>query len=54
VSESVYCLRSNAVISEIIDGEAVIMDMGSGSYFSTVGIGADIWRLVTSSAAAAR
>jgi hypothetical protein len=50
VSESVYRLRSSAVISEIIDGEAIIMDMGSGSYFSTAGIGADIWQLVAGNA----
>ena len=53
MSESVYRLRSSAVISEIIDGEAIIMDMGSGSYFSTAGIGADIWQLVTGSASRA-
>ena len=39
-------LRVNApsVVAEIIDGEAVIMDLASGHYFSTQHIGCDIWR----------
>jgi hypothetical protein len=32
------------VVAEIIDGEAVIMDLRSGHYFSTQGVGAEIWR----------
>ena len=38
-------LRVNApsVVGEIIDGEAVIMDLASGHYFSTQGSGAEIW-----------
>ncbi len=38
-------IRVNApsVIGEVIDGEAVIMDLGSGHYFSTDGTGAVIW-----------
>ena len=31
------------VVSEIIDGEAVIMDLRSGLYFSAEGLGAMIW-----------
>lgn len=31
------------VVSEIIDGEAVIMDLRSGLYFSADGLGALIW-----------
>jgi hypothetical protein len=39
-------LRINApsVVAEIIDGEAVIMDLASGHYFSTQHVGCDIWR----------
>ena len=38
-------LRINApsVVGEIIAGEAVIMDLASGHYFSTQGTGAEIW-----------
>ncbi len=41
-------LKVNApsVVAEIIDGEAVIMDLASGHYFSTQGVGAEIWRSV--------
>jgi hypothetical protein len=39
-------LRVNApaVVAEIIDGEAVIMDLSTGHYFSTLQVGCDIWR----------
>lgn len=37
-------INAPAVVAEIIDGEAVIMDLASGHYFSTQGVGADIWR----------
>jgi hypothetical protein len=43
-----YRVRTTAIISEIIDGEAIIMDMSSGDYFSTTGVGATIWELATS------
>lgn len=38
-------LRVNApsVVGEIIDGEAVIMDLALGHYFSSQGSGAEIW-----------
>ena len=41
-------LRVNApaVVAEVIDGEAVIMDLTSGHYFSTQGVGCDIWRAI--------
>jgi len=32
-----------AVVSEIIDGEAVIMHLKSGSYYSTEHVGSQIW-----------
>ncbi|MGV3709323.1 MAG: PqqD family protein [Gemmatimonas sp.] len=32
-----------AVVSEIIDGEAVIMNLDTGHYFSTRGTGAVVW-----------
>ena len=31
-------------VAEIIDGEAVIMDLATGHYFSTQHVGCDIWR----------
>jgi Coenzyme PQQ synthesis protein D (PqqD) len=41
-----YTVCTPNVISEIIDGEAVIMDMKSGRYFSADGAGALIWQYV--------
>jgi hypothetical protein len=38
-----YRLRDANVVSEIIDEEAIIMDLDSGSYFSAEGAGAVIW-----------
>ncbi len=35
--------RSPAVVSEIIDGEAIILDLRSGVYFSAQDAGAVIW-----------
>jgi hypothetical protein len=37
-------INAPAVVAEIIDGEAVIMDLASGHYFSTQGVGCDVWR----------
>jgi hypothetical protein len=33
-----------SVVSEVIDGEAVIMDLRSGNYFSASETGGEIWR----------
>jgi hypothetical protein len=38
-----FQLRSSAIVSEIIDGEAIILDLRSGLYFSAQGAGAIIW-----------
>lgn len=37
-------VNSPSVVAEVIDGEAVIMDLASGHYFSTQHVGCDIWR----------
>jgi hypothetical protein len=38
-----YVLPSGSIVHEVIDGEAIIMDMRTGSYYSTDGIGALVW-----------
>ena len=38
-------VNSPAVVSEVIDGEAVIMNLKSGNYFSIQNSGAVIWDL---------
>lgn len=40
------------VISEVIDDEAVVIDLDTGSYFSLVGSGAQIWTAVEAGATA--
>jgi hypothetical protein len=39
----VYQINTPAVVSEIIDGEAVIMNLHSGNYYSTEGVGSLLW-----------
>jgi hypothetical protein len=38
-----YKVRGKNVVSEIIDAEAIIMDLATGTYFSADGVGAVIW-----------
>lgn len=42
--EPMLKVNAPSVVAEIIDGEAVIMDLASGHYFSTQRVGCDIWR----------
>ncbi len=42
--ESTLRVNAPTVVAEVIDGEAVIMDLASGHYFSTQHVGCDIWR----------
>ena len=37
-------INTPAVVSEIIDGEAIIMNLKSGNYYSTDGVGSLLWR----------
>jgi hypothetical protein len=38
-----YRINAPGVVSEVIDGEAVIMNLKSGQYFSAQGAGALVW-----------
>jgi hypothetical protein len=38
-----FTVNAPAVVAEVIDGEAVIMNLQSGHYFSTSGVGALAW-----------
>lgn len=42
----IYAVRTPSVVSEIIDGEAIIMDMSSGLYFSGGGTACLIWQAI--------
>jgi hypothetical protein len=39
----VFRINIPAVVSEIIDGEAIIMNLKSGDYYSTEGVGSLLW-----------
>ena len=41
-----YRINTPQVINEVIDGEAVIINLGSGDYFSLRGSGSYVWQAV--------
>jgi len=47
-----FRINTPHVINEVIDGEAVIINLGSGDYFSLRGSGAYIWQAVEAGAGA--
>src|SRR5688572_18758668 len=36
-------IGSNEIVSKVIDGEAIIINLSNGLYYSTVGTGAVVW-----------
>ena len=42
----VYRVNGPRVISENIDGELILVNMERGTYYSTDGVGAEIWRFI--------
>lgn len=38
-----FVINAPSVVSEVIDGEAIIMNVRSGNYYSSAGTGAVIW-----------
>jgi hypothetical protein len=48
-----YVVRSPAVVHETIDGEAVIINLESGAYFSAEGASAIAWQRIAGGASAA-
>ena len=43
-----YRLNDKDVISEVLDGEVIIIHLPSGTYYSTLASGADIWNALLS------
>src|ERR1700757_3477722 len=41
--DRVFQINTPTVVSEIIDGEAVIMNLKSGNYYSAEGVGCVLW-----------
>ena len=48
-----YAVRSPAIVHEAIDGEAVIINLESGTYFSADGASAVAWQRIVGGASAA-
>jgi hypothetical protein len=44
--DRLFRVNTPAVVAEIIDGEAVIMNLKSGNYFSTENIGSVVWQWI--------
>jgi hypothetical protein len=44
--DRVYCIETPEVVSDIIDGEAVMLHRTYGDYFSTDGVGGLIWQWI--------
>jgi hypothetical protein len=42
-----YRLNEPVIAADIIDGEAVIMNLAKGHYYSLVDTGADVWAMLT-------
>ena len=41
-----YVVSTQEVVHETIDGEAILLHLGTGSYYSLAGSGAEIWGLI--------
>ncbi len=47
MAERVWQVQTDHVMAEVLEGEAVIIDMASGRYHAASGVGATIWEAVT-------
>lgn len=45
--DRVYCVNDAVVVSDVIDGEAIMLHRISGDYFSTDGVGCLIWQWIS-------
>jgi|SRR5664279_4340742 len=43
-----YRLNDRDVVSEVLDGEVIVIHLQSGTYYSTLASGADIWNALLS------
>ena len=46
MKDEAYEICAPYVVGEVIDGEAIIMDLRSGLYYSSDGVGAVIWKAI--------
>ena len=47
MQERIWRVRSAQVMSEVLDGEAVIIDLMSGRYHGASGVGATVWGAIS-------
>jgi len=52
VSKPVWIVNRPSVVSEVIDGELVVMNLSTGNYFSSAGTGAALWACLEAGMAA--
>jgi len=45
--EQIWHVRSARVMSEVLDGEAVIIDLASGRYHAASGVAATVWQAIS-------
>ena len=45
--QPIWHVRSAEVMSEVLDGEAVIIDLASGRYHGAPGVGATVWQAIS-------
>jgi len=50
-SNNHFRINSHKITHETIDGETVIVNLDNGTYYSLVGVGAEIWGFIESGAA---
>jgi Coenzyme PQQ synthesis protein D (PqqD) len=46
VAAMTYEICTPSVVGEVIDGEAIIMDLRSGAYYSSDGVGGAVWQAI--------
>lgn len=46
MAQELLCINDARVVHEVVDGEVIIIDLESGVYYSTSGVGVDLWNLV--------
>jgi hypothetical protein len=48
---AIYEINVPHIVGEVIDGEAIVMDLKTGNYYSSLGVGAAVWHFIGSGCA---
>ncbi len=49
-AETVFAIRKQGVVHDTIDGETLVIDLETGSYYTLAGAGAVVWRALVAGA----